>query len=321
MFNVAAMTRKLRSGGLSDPHAPAAKRSSTAADAADMVNDLDDDTWADRANNLHDPSWNEDQAHPIAGVHIAAPARAAAKTAPTAESSNAAGAQRRQRGGRATPQEDDEPWMRDWQLSDKDLSAHAMKQLLVMVSQLSPQHALKIKILASIGIDVEDIPNSSEMGFIELSKQDTSEYAKTNSTLPLEMRQTMPPPFVLVWKRVVEWGKGVIAKDPHKWAEAAQLFAAYEEQFSKIEDQNERALAVAATVRYCRIRTTFRKERRILEVAAHLETGADKVWEQLRLMMETLGATRKHGIAPKSGIERRVEKVLKKLRAGNGPAK
>jgi hypothetical protein len=323
MFSLTAMTRKLRSGGVSDPEAPSAKKlnQTDGMETQGLEEDLLADAWADSApprpadgqqtahlfGRAPDTSGvsaqmraeneaDSDQLHPIAGVNVAGgPAAKGGKgrgkkgknkdDTPSAATAQAAAdiakggdpvtKSAAQRGRRSQGSRQDDDFSKDWMLSDKDLDNKSLKLLVAMLGQLGLTHALQIKVLRSIAVDVTVIPSTLE--FIATSKAYTSEYAQASSALPAEKRKLLPAPYVLVWNRIVEWARAKLNVDAAKNEDALTAFSEYLRQLQHLDDDHAKAFAVAKTVRYCRIRTTYVPDRRIVEVATNLEGGADTI--------------------------------------------
>jgi hypothetical protein len=184
-----------------------------------------------------------------------------------------------------------------------------------MIAQLTLSHGLSIKILRSVGIDVENIP--ALLAFIASSKHDTGEYSKMIAQLPKEKQSTMPPPYALVWLALTAWAKVQATFDPNKWPKLLPALVEYENAIKANceDDPIQQMWNVTETVRYCRVKTTYDPQRRLLEVGTGLEGGAAEILALIREgPLRAAGAVKKKGIAPKSGLERRVERVLRRLR-------
>jgi hypothetical protein len=221
------------------------------------------------------------------------------------------GAQRR--AGKNSSRDNDDEFGKDWLLGDKDLDHKSHKILTVMLAQMVMAQGLAIKVLRSIGIDVENIP--SNLAFIESSKSATKEYSTMASDVPAEKQSDLPPPYVLVWQALIDWALAQVADHPGKWL---NLEAALQEYNGKFDSEMEilaRMHLVSEMVRYTRIKTTYRPDRRILEVGTNLEPTAANLWIQIREgPLRAVGSLPKRGIAPKGGLERRVEKVLRRIK-------
>ena len=77
-----------------------------------------------------------------------------------------------------------------------------------------------------------------------------------------------------------------------------------------------RAQAIMDSIRFCRIRNTYDRGTAMWEIGfTPLSTPEVKAWYLAfrRLMVSKMGAEEKTGIAPKTAIERRLEKCLRDL--------
>jgi len=75
---------------------------------------------------------------------------------------------------------------------------------------------------------------------------------------------------------------------------------------------------VLDTVRYCRFRTTYLKEKRLLEVGvAVMSPETSRAWRTMKYLMTSpeFKGRQRRGVAPKSLIEKRIEATLRKIKA------
>ena len=153
--------------------------------------------------------------------------------------------------------------------------------------------------------------------FRTAAKAKTTEYHVALKDLSPQERSHALLPYVVVMDIVIDAAvkEGTKKFKEHSAARAAiTSYEAYLKEESK-DDHHARARLIMADWRYARFRNCYRKEFCLFEIgmAPTISDQAKAFYKSLRLILLSYG-TEKAGIAPKSGMERKVEALLGQLR-------
>jgi hypothetical protein len=206
---------------------------------------------------------------------------------------------------------------KDWLLSDKDFSPKLVKQLLGMVASLGLTTSFQAKVNRSSIIDPIQVDNrdSRIQGLLELIKTALSDYHKVMKAASKGEQEKAFPPFVVVWITFVNWLANVAPPILVGQVEDLAVVSRYATELAALPFDSQVTL-VLDQVRYARTRGTYAKRLTLIEVGVGcLAPESAKFWSVAKkvLKMGFKGRARA-GIAPKSGIERRIEATLKRLK-------
>jgi hypothetical protein len=187
-----------------------------------------------------------------------------------------------------------------------------MKKLMVMVSMLALTTSLKAKIVMSVSVDCTEIPD--DLAFIEVGNERTSAYHKSLGDLTEEDRASAPPAHPLKWEAFIEWVSAELSEVAPDSPEASD-FKKYCDNLRATEPI-AKAWMIADDVRYFRTRSIFKQHRMMLEVGIKWSPQTERLWSVARqVLVQKHKCVIKAGIAPKSNIERRIERELVRIRA------
>jgi hypothetical protein len=202
----------------------------------------------------------------------------------------------------------------DWKLGKKHFSEDAMRKLLATQAAMCMGLSLQVKILRSVCIFLTEVHVNSEMG--KKARANTKRYHDALKGMSKDQKRSMPPPFILVVEALLDTSAdyiGKLALEPDNWINLA--FTAYRDRLINM-DPEAKATYLLTQWRYARVRNTWQKSRIMIELCicplATAETEA-VLKAIMQLMIQCEEGTRKHGIAPKTQQEHRVESVLKTL--------
>jgi hypothetical protein len=183
-----------------------------------------------------------------------------------------------------------------------------------MLSSLTMSMSLRLKVLESIALYRVDI--QADAAPATLSKTRTTAYHENNKNMKKGDRRQHFPPFILVVEATMDTTKQLIQDeclpDEHPLARA------YTDYTSDIEgmDVTAKIKFLLQDWRFMRYRTTWNKQRLMCEIglaplASAKAQALCRAW--LQMLCTYCDGTQKHGIAPKSQLEQRLEQVLKKM--------
>ena len=202
---------------------------------------------------------------------------------------------------------------KDWQLDEANFSPKAQRIVLAMVASLAFSTSLTSKINRSIIIDSSRVDAS--LPFVFAASRDTKAYHERMSSLDWEMKQDMWPPYILVWLNLAIFIRTIVKEHLDEGSSDRADIVSYVDSLTPMSGAMQ-ALAICSQVRFCRLRTTFSKKLRILEVGVGvMEPRAADTWHTGRALREENYSLKvMRGIAPKNGLEKRIEATLRKLK-------
>jgi hypothetical protein len=206
---------------------------------------------------------------------------------------------------------------KDWLLDETHFSAKAQAQLLAMVASLSLNTSYQAKINRSIIIDPAQMTNAVPeiAALIDGAKKDTSEFHTIMKTASPEERDAAYPTHVLVWRHVVIFAKKATEMHLDQQDPDRLHVCRYADDLERLSGETQ-AEFIADQIRYCRLRSTYAKRFTMLEVGvACMAPESARLWAiTKRLMVRYFRTRMRCGVAPKSGMERRIEATLRRLR-------
>jgi hypothetical protein len=131
--------------------------------------------------------------------------------------------------------------------------------------------------------------------------------------MPKKDRAKQPAPFLITAEASIETSV-TIASEHMPPEDPDRLVISEFSAYTLVE--NDRASKILDSIRFCRVRNTYDKEIAIWEIGfAPLAPQIAKDWYTSfrRILIRHENAHEKTGVAPKSAIERRLEKCLKDL--------
>jgi hypothetical protein len=222
--------------------------------------------------------------------------------------------------GSASAEADTPLWKNDFKIGPKGMSMEAMTRLQGMCIQHSLGVALTAKVAKSVGVFSTETDNQTVF--------QTSAKAKTQALhdrlmgVPKQQRKAIGlPPHALVVESTVEEGKKFTAAKGD--AELLAPFTEYAQYLDSVETPEERLELILSDFRYARWRTTFHKNRAIFELAVSpiASQQAHRLLKAVtKMLCKYAGGEAKHGIAPKSGLELRLEQALRAMGVWRTPA-
>jgi hypothetical protein len=202
----------------------------------------------------------------------------------------------------------------DWKLAKKDFSEEAVLRSQGMLSSLTMSMSLRLKVLESISLYRVDIDAKAQPAV--LAKSRTSTYHLNNKSMQKSDRRQKFPPFVLVVEATLDTTKQLIIDetlpDQHPLVVA---YTGYTMDTDGLEVE-AKIKFLLQDWRFMRYRTTWNKQRLMCEIglaplASSKAQALCRAW--LQMLCSYYDGTQKHGIAPKSQIEQRLENILRKM--------
>ena len=184
------------------------------------------------------------------------------------------------------------------------VSAEAFVKLTLYTAQIGLSASLAAKIAKQLSIT--PLNTTWALGFHELTLSAKRVYSTLLRGESEETRARAAAVHTVVFGALVEWLETKVPND-----------AALKEYNAEIEKQNEahRLLWIGKQVKYTRTRRAWKRGRVIVEMCVAPSSLAEAVWLLFMRTCTELEPTtyEAHGLAPKSGSERAVEKILKDL--------
>ena len=204
----------------------------------------------------------------------------------------------------------------DWKLDKKMLTEESHRRLTVMTAKLCLQNRFELKVLKAISVDCTLLPASTAL--VTRAKADTKAKHNARKGFSKEELAAESPQYITVYYRTIEFGFELchnLAVDTPEY----QRINAYWRELGQLKSKSMKDLEqrLLLDCRFARIRTCYDPNMAMLEMGiATMEDSVAAVWVSIRHLMVTYSsAVIKRGIAPKSGLERRVEMQLRRLRA------
>jgi hypothetical protein len=197
---------------------------------------------------------------------------------------------------------------------DIDHSVDSYKQLIIHVSKLALAEAYSGRVLRAVCLDVTLVPRT--LAVVDASKQATRNFATNMQGASAEKRSSAPPPHTLVWDQYITFMEVEGAKvDTEESREMREALSGYKEELKPfLKDANTLAMKIVEHVRHIRFAKCFKKETVRLEVGIGDGSPALAFWKSSRkFLTKQLGGEAKHGIAPRTNLERKVQDELDKM--------
>ena len=183
-----------------------------------------------------------------------------------------------------------------------------------MLSSLTMSLALKVKVLESISIYRVDIEAQAPPAV--LSKSRTATYHLNNKNMNKADRRQYFPPYILVVEATLATTEQLILDE--SLPDEHPIARAYTDYTSDMlgMDVEAKILFLLQDWRFMRYRTTWSKQRMMCEIglAPLASTKAQmlcRAW--LQMLCAYYSGVQKHGVAPKTQLEQRLEQVLRKM--------
>jgi hypothetical protein len=205
---------------------------------------------------------------------------------------------------------------RDFELRPKDLSQGALKKLVPLLGAMCMSMQLQLKIVSAVGIFRLIV--SVQCKAVVDAKEATGQYHRAVMEIPKESRGSQLPPFILVVIALFTFASEVAVAQLPDHSRLRHDITAYMAELTMAEESGATAKAdrLLADFRYARFRRTHKPEFVMLEfgMSALVTDTAKAAWSAVKaIMISIAGAVEKHGIAPKSDMERRVEAILRRI--------
>jgi hypothetical protein len=183
------------------------------------------------------------------------------------------------------------------------VSEEAFTKLVLYTAQMGLSSSLAAKVAKSIAIRVVNC--NSKIPFHATSKAEKRAFSTLMHDASEEVRRVTAPIHTVVWEAMATWFAEVRPN--------SQAVAQYKLKMLSVPPA-QRLLLLNRTVRYVRIRGAWLKDRIVIECSVLPSSVEEALWSEMLAHIETekLGYEA-HGIAPKSGMERAVERLLKQF--------
>jgi hypothetical protein len=177
----------------------------------------------------------------------------------------------------------------------------------------------QLKVLASIAIFRTEIDSESVMQ--TSAKEATGLYHQHVMALPKEERRGTAAPFLLVVDSMIVQGQALAILTYPEGHKVRLAFTAYENYITVTsESQTDRLQILLEDFRFARFRTTHTKSRTLMEIGISptASSHAAPILKAItQLANDALNGVVKAGVAPKTGMEVRIEQAMKALGLGS----
>jgi hypothetical protein len=220
-----------------------------------------------------------------------------------------------------------ELWRQDHKMNtsnDKKKGKKAMTmEGMTDMNILMARHLLSVGLMAKVAkcVGIFSIDCEVESCFqVESKKRTTALHLMLRDLSKADRRKAGMSPHVVVMEAMLDEGIRV-CNDRHIEAKADGAKVAFTEYISTLpEDPKLRLVTLLDDWRYARWRSTYKQARAIFEIG--ISPIASKEAHQLlrfiiKLLAQTIDGELRHGIAPKTQLELRLEQALKGLGAWN----
>ena len=191
---------------------------------------------------------------------------------------------------------------------DEDVgTSEGRESLILMLAKSALDLHRRTAVLEAITTDVGLV--AAQLPLVPKVKTATKAFVKEAEGWTEEDRANNLPIHLVVWNTCLEFW--LTAAKELKEEEMAQTVQKYIEDMDAMETEARNELLLEE-VRHIRIGTTWRMDTSKLEVSV---SGQSKqVWHQAsKFMVRRLGMVRKNGIAPRTGLARRIQAIVERM--------
>eukprot|EP00929_Paragymnodinium_shiwhaense_P103224 TRINITY_DN66558_c0_g1_i1.p2 TRINITY_DN66558_c0_g1~~TRINITY_DN66558_c0_g1_i1.p2 ORF type:complete len:240 (+),score=77.13 TRINITY_DN66558_c0_g1_i1:286-1005(+) len=185
--------------------------------------------------------------------------------------------------------------------------AEAMRDLAIATAQLTLHNSQSLRAVTAITMDT--IIAQADNKMFDKTKQATMNYAAATKTMKTpEDRQALGPPHIFVWQAILEH-----MKEEEGAAEMTTKIKGYLKQIEDMETVEKRVHHVAIKVKYCRVQTCYDSKYHKLQIALEPQSEEASLWDDMKKhLVKVYKASVKVGVAPRTGLERKVQDMIDK---------
>ena len=202
---------------------------------------------------------------------------------------------------------------RDWNLERKAMSEESLRRPTALCAALAMSASLSAKVVASIVIFRILVPTALKLR--TAMKAATTEFHTALKSIPRETKKDLPPPFAMVAEALISEAHEMGCKHlPAENPDRLHLSLFYNRMMEC--EPTERICLIMEGLRFVRARNTWDKKFSMIEIGlSPIAAESTKLWfKALRRTLVTYEAgIEKMGVAPKTAIECRIEKILHEL--------